>query len=219
MAAGTAGGTARRNKLMFVEGTFEDLSREFAEHVNVLDEVEPLLESRQNDEVLKKLVMASPAIHSMTEANFEPSYNLLIYLVLESPNAKMFLPKICEHLCSKPVTSSPVNGPHLALFALQSIFNLIDEDNDMRYNAYGAIMRFVKDHSLFEVIKDSVEQLPRWLSIWKTKPAEQRSLYVKVADAALSSVESSPDAAQIVSNEQYVLPCSLHVSSVSDTRG
>ncbi|KAJ2899754.1 hypothetical protein MKZ38_002828 [Zalerion maritima] len=192
----------RRNKLMFVEGTFEELAREFAEAIGVVDEVNPLLEQRQNDEVLKKLVVASTALHTMPEAQFQPAYNMLLYLVFESPNYKIFLPKICEHLCSKQVSSSPVNGPLLAIFELQNIFNLLNVDSDMRYNAFGALLRFVKEHGQFEGMKQWIHTMPRWFELWGTKPEDQRILYVKIADTAIASAEQGPDAAQIKSNEQ-----------------
>ena len=108
---------------VFIDGTFADLAKELGDYLNVGAEIQPLLDNNQKDEALKKLVTASTSLNSTSEKEFTAAYNLLIYLVLQSPSVNMFLPRICDNL-SKPVTSSPLNGPGLALNILTTIFNL-----------------------------------------------------------------------------------------------
>lgn len=173
--------------LVFVEGSFGELAMDMAKHLEVEADVKPLVDQNANDEVLKKLVAASAKIHQGPEASFQPVYNLLIYLVVESPNAKLFLPKICDNLCTIPITSSPVNGTNLSLFALQSIFNLLPPESNLRYHALVAILRFHKDHGQFEAIKPFLPNVSNWMDVWKTSEAEQRKMYLKIAEVAGSA--------------------------------
>src|SRR5258708_36637278 len=115
---------------VFIDGNFADLAKELGDYLNVGAEIQPLLENNQKDEALKKIVTASTALNSTSEKEFTAAYNLLVYLVLQSPNANMFLPRICENL-SKPITSSPINGPGLPLNKLTTIFNLLPPDNNV----------------------------------------------------------------------------------------
>ena len=69
-------------QLVFVDGSFADLAQEMADYLNVGDEVKPLIEKDQKDEVLKKIIIASPALNNQPEKEFTAAYNLLVYLVL-----------------------------------------------------------------------------------------------------------------------------------------
>lgn len=170
-------------QLVFVDGTFDDLAQEFAEYVRVGDEVKPLIESQQQDEVLKKLVIASTALNSVPEKEFTAAYNLLVYLVLQSKNANMFLSRVCDNLM-KPITSSPSNGPGLALGALTNIFNMLEATNEIRFHVFTAIVKFVKQHGLFDYLKKFLPQLPTWVDQWDIDEDDTRKLYEEVAEAA-----------------------------------
>lgn len=184
-------------QLVFVDGSFADLAQEMADYLAVGDEVKPLIEKDQKDEVLKKIVAASPALNTQPEKEFTAAYNLLVYLVLQSENIGQFLPRVCENL-SKPITSSPVNGPSLALNALSNIFNQLSPDSSFRYNVFGAIVRFVKQNGTFENIKRYLPNLEAWFKLWKTSEEDQRKLYEQVAEAA-----------QEAGDEKYALHFSL----------
>lgn len=170
-------------QLVFVDGSFAELAQEIADYVHVGDEVRSLLEKDQQDEVLKKIVIASAALNSIPEREFTAAYNLLVYLVLQSKNAKMFLPKVCDNL-AKPMTASPVM-PGLALNALTNIFNMLEPENEIRYNVFMAILRFVRKHGMFENLKRFLPHLDTWLKQWDTDDEDQRKLYEEVAQAAL----------------------------------
>lgn len=178
---------------VFIDGQFEDLAAELAQYIDnvtkveegkgVRAEIKPLLEQKQKDEVLKKLITASRALNAAPEREFVAAYNLLVYLVIQSPNVNMFLPKVCENL-SKPITSSPVNGNGLALSVLTTLFNLLEEQNAVRYHVFGAILQAVKRSGLFEMLRPELKKLEEWFALWKTDAEEQREMFVQVAGLA-----------------------------------
>ncbi|KAI8635116.1 PCI-domain-containing protein [Xylariaceae sp. FL1651] len=184
-------------QLVFVDGSFEELAQEMAEFLNIGDDVKALIEKKQKDEVLKKLIIASPALHSIPEKEFAGAYNLLVYLILQSDKAEMFLPRVCDNL-TKPITSSPVNGPGLALNALTTIFNMLKPDDDLRFNVFMAILRFLKFHGLFESLKPYLKSLDDWMNDWETDSEDQRQAYEAIAEAAR-------DAGDVYTSYQYIL--------------
>ncbi|KAI1300294.1 hypothetical protein F5Y03DRAFT_231115 [Xylaria venustula] len=184
-------------QLVFVDGSFDELAQETADFLNVGDDVRALIEKQQKDEVLKKLIIASPALHSVPEKEFAGAYNLLVYLILQSDNAEMFLPRVCDNL-TKPITSSPINGPGLALNTLTTIFNMLKPDDELRFNVFMAILRFLKQHGMFENLKPYLKSLDEWMSTWETDSEDQRQAYEAIA-------ETAREAGDINTSYQYIL--------------
>jgi len=168
---------------VFIDGTFADLAQELAEYLNIGAEIQPLLEENKKDDALKRLVTASTALNSSPEKEFTAAYNLLVYLVIQSPQVNIFLPRICENL-SRPITSSPVNGPGLALSVLTTVFNLLQPDNEVRFNVFQAILRLVKSSGLFEMLRPQLKKLDNWLVEWDVDEEDQRKLFGMIADTA-----------------------------------
>ena len=178
---------------VFIDGTFDDLADELASYIDNVTKVEeaegvraalkPLLEAKQKDEALKKLITASRALNAAPEREFTAAYNLLVYLVLQSPNVNMFLPKVCENL-SRPITSSPANSSGLSLSVLTTLFNLLDESNAVRYHVFASILGAVKKSGLFEMLRPELEKLSDWFALWKTDDEDQRIMLVQIADVA-----------------------------------
>jgi translation initiation factor 3 subunit M len=178
---------------VFVDGTFEDLADELAGYIDnvkkveesegVRAEIKPLLDGNKKDEALKKLVTASPVLNSAPEKEFTAAYNLLIYLIIQSPNVNMFLPKVCDNL-SRPITSSPINGAGLALSVLTTLFNLLKPDNEVRYNVFQAILRLVKTSGLYEMLRPQLKKLETWMKQWEVDEEDQRKLFGQIADVA-----------------------------------
>merc|ERR1711939_927269 len=83
---------------VFIDGSFADLAQELAEYLHIGPEIQPLLDENKKDDALKKLVTASAALNSTPEKEFTAAYNLLVYLVVQSPSVNMFLPRMCENL-------------------------------------------------------------------------------------------------------------------------
>lgn len=173
----------------FVEGSFADLARELAEYLHIAAEIEPLLEANTKDEVLKKLVTAAAGLNSYPEKEFTAAYNLLVYLVMQSPNVTMFLPRMCDNL-TKPITSAPVNGSGLALNVLTTIFNLLQPDNEVRFNVFQAILRLVKNSGNYETLRPQLKKLDQWIGEWDLDEEEQRKIFGLLADAAEDAGES-----------------------------
>ncbi len=122
-------------------------------------------------------------------AEFIAAYNLLVHLIRQSPNLDTFLPKICQNL-SAPITSSPSNGPGLALSILTIIFNIIPPDNDVRYHIFLAILRVVRGSGAFENLKSQLKNLDTWVAQWETDEEDQRRLYLGIADVAEEAGEA-----------------------------
>ncbi|CAF9924664.1 MAG: hypothetical protein HETSPECPRED_005647 [Heterodermia speciosa] len=180
---------------LLIEGTFEELVDELAQYIDDLrkkqsedspllrSEITPLLEQGSKDDALKRLVSGSSILNSAPEKEFTAAYNLLIHLVRQSPNNDKFLPKICQNL-SQPITSSPSNGPGLALSILSTIFNILPSSNDVRYHVFLAILRVIRSSSLFETLRPQLKNLDSWVAEWDTDAEDQRTLYLSIADAA-----------------------------------
>ncbi|KAI1398527.1 PCI-domain-containing protein [Hypoxylon fuscum] len=170
-------------QFVFVDGSFGDLAQEMADTLHISDDVKPLIEKEQKDEVLKKIIIASTAMNTMPEKEFTAAYNLLIYLVSQSESPAMFLPRVCDNLM-KPIVSSPANGQHLALNALTTIFNMLPGNSELRFNVFMAILRFVKMNGLFSDLKGTLPQMVAWFREWDTDEEDQRKLLLEVADVA-----------------------------------
>jgi translation initiation factor 3 subunit M len=178
---------------VFIDGAFEDLADELAAYIDnvkkvdetsgVRAEIKPLLAGNQKDEALKKLVIASPALNAAPEKEFTAAYNLLIYLIVQSPNVNMFLSKVCENL-SRPITSSPLNGAGLALSVLTTLFNLLLPENEVRYHVFQAILRLVKTSGLYEMLRPQLKKLDTWVEHWDIDEEDQRKLFGQIADVA-----------------------------------
>ncbi|KAK1752480.1 hypothetical protein QBC47DRAFT_327685 [Echria macrotheca] len=170
-------------QLIFVDGTFGELAQEMADYIQIGDQVKPLLEKEQNEEALQAIVKASHYLNSVPEKEFTAAYNLLIHLVLQAKEPKKHLPTVCSNLL-KPITSSPAHGFTLASGALSTIFNLLAVDNPLRYNVFMQIVRFLRQHGQFELLKPRLKNLDLWFEEWDTDEEDQRKLYVEVSDAA-----------------------------------
>lgn len=173
-------------QLVFVDGSFEELAQEMAGFLNIGDDVKDLIEKKQKEEILKKLILASPALHSIPEREFAGAYNLLVYLILQSDNAEALLPRVCDNL-TKPIPTSPINGPGLALNTLTTIFNMLKPDDGLRFNVFMAILRFLKAHGMFEHLKPYLKNLDEWMDQWKLQPNQKRQAYVAIEEAARES--------------------------------
>lgn len=173
-------------QLVFVDGSFEELAQEMAGFLNIGDDVKDLIEKKQKDEILKKLILASPALHSIPEKEFAGAYNLLVYLILQSDNADALLPRVCDNL-TKPIPTSPINGPGLALNTLTTIFNMLKPDDGLRFNVFMAILRFLKAHGMFENLKPYLKNLDDWVDEWKIGPNQKRQVYVAIEETARES--------------------------------
>jgi translation initiation factor 3 subunit M len=171
-------------QLFFVDGTFAELAQAMAEIVQVGDQVKPMLEKDQKEDALAAIVKASIHLNSIPEKDYNPSYNLLIYLVLEfSKDPKKYLPTMCGNIL-KPITSSPQHHFALASNALTTIFNTLDEENPLRYNVFLQMVRLVKANNAYDLLKPSLKNLTEWLKSWDTDEEAQRNLYVELAEVA-----------------------------------
>ncbi|KAK4220093.1 hypothetical protein QBC37DRAFT_393876 [Rhypophila decipiens] len=170
-------------QLIFVDGSFAELAQEMADYIQVGDQVKPLLEKEQNEAALDIIVKASHYLNSVPEKEFTAAYNLLIHLVLQSKDPKKYLQPICGNL-GKPITSSPTHGFTLASNALSTIFNLLEQSNPLRYNVFLQIVRFIKQHGQFDLLKPRLKNIDLWLEEWDTEEEAQRKLFVDIAEAA-----------------------------------
>ncbi|MCJ1241132.1 hypothetical protein MMC14_009136 [Varicellaria rhodocarpa] len=192
--------------------------RQNEDSTSIQAEITPFLAEGQKDEALKKLVIGSTVLNAAPEKGqsrslyplhrrltvlifvrleFIAAYNLLVYLVCQSPNLNKFLPKICQNL-SAPITSSPSNGPGLALSILTTIFNNLPPNNDTRYHVFLAVLRVVRGSSSFESLKSQLKNIETWIVQWDTDEEDQRQLFLLIANAA-------DEAGEVVQSYQYLL--------------
>lgn len=176
--------TKKMPQLFFVDGTFAELAQAMADIVQVGDQVKPMLEKDQKEDALAAIVKASIHLNSIAEKDYNPSYNLLIYLVLEfAQDPKKYLPTMCGNIL-KPITSSPQHHFALASNALTTIFNTLDEKNPLRYNVFVQMVRLVKANNAYDLLKPSLMNLKDWLKSWDTDEEAQRNLFVELAEVA-----------------------------------
>jgi translation initiation factor 3 subunit M len=186
-----------RPQLLFVDGSFEDLAQEMADYLQIGDDVRPLLEKAQKEDVLSQLVGASATLNTMPEKEFTAAANLMIHLVLQSADPKKLLPTLCSNF-AKPLTASPVHGTGLGLNALTTVFNLLDPVNPVRARVFMTIVKFFRQHSMFDNLRPYLERLPSWFELWETPAEFQRETYEEVAQAAA-------DVGEEEQSYQYVL--------------
>jgi translation initiation factor 3 subunit M len=141
-------------------------------------------------------------------SEFVAAYNLLVHLVHQSGSPDIFLPKLCQNV-SAPITSSPNNGTGLALNVLSTIFNTLDSDQESRYHVLLAILKIVRNNSTFDQLTPQLAQLESWLQAWDMEAADQRKLYLAVADVA---TEASEDEQAY----QYLLKALRTIQSAED---
>ncbi|KAL9096218.1 MAG: hypothetical protein Q9165_001741 [Trypethelium subeluteriae] len=189
---------------VLIEGSFDELAEEFAgyldqlrknqgdESSNIQSEVAALQGNGKQDDVLKKLVGGAEILNSAPEKGtfneFIPAYSHLLHLVRQSDNENMFLARICQHL-SKPIMSSPSNGPGLALSVLSTLFNILDPDDDTRYNILLTILAVVRQSSSFENLEPQLKNLDKWIVEWELDDEQQRKLFLTVTDVASAAGE------------------------------
>jgi len=117
---------------------------------------------------------------------FVAAYNLLVHLVRSSSNLGQFLPRMCRNL-AQPITSSPLHGPGLALTVLTTIFNILPQDDEIRYNVFSAVLGVVKSTGAFESLRHQLRSLDSWIALWETDEEDQRRLFLSISDAANQS--------------------------------
>ncbi|MBE7180191.1 MAG: hypothetical protein INR71_03115, partial [Terriglobus roseus] len=111
-----------------------------------------------------------------------------MHLARQSEHSERYLARICQYL-SRPITSSPANGPGLALSILSTIFNLVPADDDARYHVFLAILEVVRASGSFDALRPQLGKLDRWLAEWETEPDDQRKLLLAIADVARDDAE------------------------------
>jgi translation initiation factor 3 subunit M len=64
------------------------------------------------------------------------------------------------------------------------VFNLLQPDNEVRFNVFQAILRLIKTSGLFEMLRPQLKKLDAWLVEWEVDEEDQRKLYAQIADTA-----------------------------------
>jgi len=180
----STGASSDRPQLLFVDGSFEDLAQEMADYLQIGDDVRPTLDGAHKEDALSKLVAASVSLNAVPEKEFTAASNLMIHLVLQSSDPKKLLPTLCANFAKPMPGSSPVHGTGLALNALTTVFNLLEPNNPIRSRVFMTIVKFFRQHSMFDSLKPYLERLPAWFELWDTPADFQRETFEEVAQAA-----------------------------------
>ncbi|KAG5972660.1 hypothetical protein E4U58_006269 [Claviceps cyperi] len=194
----SAAKTKEQPQLLFVDGTFEELAKEMAEYLKADEAVQLLAKDEvSKEDVLAKLVAASPGLSTVPEKEYTAASNLLIHLVLQSADPKKYLQTLCGNLAKVPV-NSPVHGPGLSLNALTTVFNLLPEEDVICARIFMEIVKFLKAHSMFDTLRPYLEKLPEWLESWEVSEEIERMIYENLAEAAWEAGEESTSYAFIL---------------------
>ncbi|KAK2591830.1 hypothetical protein QQS21_010469 [Conoideocrella luteorostrata] len=178
-------------QLLFVDGTFEELAKEMAEYLKAEEAVQLASKDKvSKEDVLSKLVAASPGLSTVPEKEYTAASNLLIHLVLQSADPKKHLQTLCGNLAKVPINSS-VHGPGLSLNALTTVFNLLPQEDVIRARIFLEIVKFLKTHSMFEYLRPYLENLSDWLEAWDASEEIERMIYENVAETAMEAGEES----------------------------
>ncbi|EEQ34526.1 PCI domain-containing protein [Microsporum canis CBS 113480] len=181
---------------LLIEGSFDELAdelaRRFPRSAKKEQSEEELTEEQTKQvqdervEVLKKMVLAAPVLNAAPEKGIYP-FSQPFSPFSGSSSVDMFLPKICAFL-AKPMPSSPLHGPSIALSILATVFNTLDADDSSRYHVFLAVMAVIRSTSsalAFEALKSQLaNQLPGWIESWDLDEDETQKLHMSISDAA-----------------------------------
>lgn len=185
---------------LLIEGSFDELAEELSVYIDNLKkaareenptvqaDVKKALEADNKDEALKALVGQAAVLNSAPEKELIAAYNLLVHLSRQSPNADRYLARTCQYL-ARPITSSPNNGPGLALSILGTIFNQMSPDDESRYHVFQAVIAVVKASNNFDALRSQLKNVDRWFAEWETDAEDQRKLYIAISEAAKADGE------------------------------
>ncbi|KAI5358909.1 putative proteasome component (PCI) domain, eIF3 subunit M helix domain-containing protein [Septoria linicola] len=191
-------------KLSLVEGAFEELALELATYLDnakgddgtTVADITPSLadpekpeSTTDKDAVLKKLVTASSMLNGAPERELQAAYNLLIHLVTHAEDQDPYLNRICQYL-AQPLTSSPSNGGGIALGILSTLFNQVQPDDETRFHVLLAIISVIKNTGNFDTLAPQLKNVDSWVEEWELEPAEARTLYLAISDAATTAKET-----------------------------
>lgn len=170
-------------QLVFLDGTFEELALEMADYLHIADDIKPLADKSQKEEILAKLIQAAAALNTLQEKDYTAAANLMTYLVLQAQDPRRYLPTLCNTF-AKPVTTSPHNAVGLSLNALTTVFNLLPAENPIRSRVLQEILHFLKRHAMFDALRPYLPHLEEWNDTWDTDEDFQRAMYEEIAEIA-----------------------------------
>ncbi|EEQ91847.1 eukaryotic translation initiation factor 3 subunit M [Blastomyces dermatitidis ER-3] len=231
---------------LLIEGTFTELADELAQYIDAIRKVEkgvnaeitPALDAlremeqteepsaaqsqqilAKRDEVLKKIVVAAPALNAAPEKEITAAYNLLIHLIRQSSSVNMFLPRICGYL-AKPLTSSPQHGSSLAISILSTIFNTLAPQDTGRYHVFLAILAVIRQSPslfAFSALKSQLKtQLPTWLESWDLDEEDLQRLHIAISDAAKDAGDQELAHSHLVSALRAIPPSEASSTEAHD---
>jgi len=112
--------------------------------------------------------------------DFEPAYNLLINLILNSASASTLLPQIVKNLSTPP--SFP-HGPSVAIAVLSTIFNTVPEPS-IQFQVFKTILQISQQHNLYDYVSPYFKSVPQWLNEWNVSEDEQTQVWATVISMA-----------------------------------
>lgn len=194
--------TAKKDENKAIKTQLAPLLEELAKHEDKGDEAEDEIDDAR-DKALKVLVDASAAIHQGPETRtlecpplmtvtdvtleFTAAYNLLIHLIRQSDDINQFLQPICRQLADPDSIASSNSATvrnALALSTLSTVFNILDNDDQVRYPVFSAVVDVIGKAGSFESLRPQLKSLDGWLALWKSSPAQTRKLLLKISSVA-----------------------------------
>ncbi|KAF3315550.1 hypothetical protein TWF173_003464 [Orbilia oligospora] len=178
---------------LLVEGSFDDQVIELADYFDTLkgvkegeatlsQELQPMLEKGEKEDVMEKLVEASSVLSQAPEKEYIPAYNLLVHLIRTSPLLPSLLDTVTANLAI-PLKNSQ-NGATLSLTILTTIFNILSPESSLRSEVFRSIVDIVDKNGLYDALKPQLKSLDRWLQEWDAGVEDTREILVNIANVA-----------------------------------
>ncbi|KAK9475234.1 uncharacterized protein V1510DRAFT_410413 [Dipodascopsis tothii] len=117
------------------------------------------------------------------EKDFEPAYNLFMYVLSYSADLRALFPKISENIKQTAKTY-----PVAVLSVATNFFNNLLPDSGLHFDVFNVIFDIAVSTGNHEAVISQLKFLPQWLTDWSVEPAQQSELYLKISDA-FSSID------------------------------
>ncbi|OZJ04933.1 hypothetical protein BZG36_02660 [Bifiguratus adelaidae] len=186
-------------KTLFLEGEPELQIEEYAYVISrlrgepedkpeYLDEIRPLVEADNIDELYAKLVKDGKILLQVPDREYESCYNLLFAILCreESDKTEGYLKQICKDIVEdageKYIAKQRV---------LTNLYNILSTDSPLRHDVFVHILNLAAKHDEFDTIQAQLPHVDGWMSEWKINMNQRRDLYILISEKAKEAQEET----------------------------
>ncbi|ORY82499.1 hypothetical protein BCR37DRAFT_398481, partial [Protomyces lactucae-debilis] len=187
--------------MLVVDGSFEEQIDELAQYIDSIaegesklqEQIEACLQKDDKEAAIKAAVDAGSAINNAAEKDFEPSYNLLLYILLQADEPQTLLPTLLSSL-----TQARSHSVVQVYKILWTVFNVVPQP--AKLDAFKALLQFSQAQGLQDTLLPKVaKQVGGWLSEWSASPQQAKEIYQLLgALASKQQPEATPNKADFL---------------------